>query len=126
MRRPLLVLVLAIAAIGVFTAGLAVLLDTPRPPRGASRGERLYYGLCVTCHGPDGRASWRASLFLIRPGNLADAARLDQRSDQYLIDIIKNGGAPIGRPGMPAFGAALSDEEIRELVAYVRGLSRAR
>ena len=80
----------------------------------------------MTCHGPDGRGSWRASLFLIRPGNLADAARLDQRSDQYLVDIIKNGGAPIGRPGMPAFGAALSDEEIRELVAYVRGLSRAR
>ncbi|PYM62594.1 MAG: hypothetical protein DME11_19295 [Candidatus Rokuibacteriota bacterium] len=126
MRRPLIVLVLAIAAIGVFAAGLAALLDTPRPPRGASRGERLFYALCVTCHGVDGRGSWRASLFLIRPGNLADAARLDQRSDQYLVDIIKNGGAPIGRPGMPAFGAALSEEEIRELVAYVRGLSRAR
>jgi len=126
MRRPLIVLVLAIAAIGVFAAGLAALLDTPRPPRGASRGERLFYALCVTCHGVDGRGSWRASLFLIRPGNLADAGRLDQRSDQYLVDIIKNGGAPIGRPGMPAFGAALSEEEIRELVAYVRGLSRAR
>jgi len=126
MRRPLIVLVLAIAAIGVFAAGLAALLDTPRPPRGASRGERLFYALCVTCHGVDGRGSWRASLFLIRPGNLADAGRLDQRSDQYLVDIIKNGGAPFGRPGMPAFGAALSEEEIRELVAYVRGLSRAR
>ena len=126
MRRPLIVLVLAIAAIGVFAAGLAALLDTPRPPRGASRGERLFYALCVTCHGVDGRGSWRASLFLIRPGNLADAGRLDQRSDQYLVDIIKNGGAPIGRPGMPAFGAALSEEEIRELVAFVRGLSRAR
>jgi mono/diheme cytochrome c family protein len=27
---------------------------------------------------------------------------------------------------MPAFGAALSEDEIRELVAYVRGLSRTR
>src|SRR5436309_16118445 len=126
MRRPLLALVLAIAAIGVFAAGLAALLDTPRPPRGALRGERLYYGLCVTCHGPDGRGSWRASLFLIRPGNLADAARLDQRTDQYLVDITKNVGAPIARPGMPAFGAALSDEEIREPVAYVGVLRRAR
>src|SRR5207249_12180302 len=57
MRRPLIVLVLAIAAIGVFAAGLAALLDTPRPPRGASRGERLFYALCVTCHGVDGRRS---------------------------------------------------------------------
>ena len=126
MRRALLVLVLAIAAIGVFAAGLATLLDTPGPPRGASRGERLFYGLCVTCHGTDGRGSWRAAFFLIRPGNLADGARLGARSDQYLLDIIKHGGAPIGRPGMPAFGAALSDDEIRELVAYVRSLSRPR
>jgi mono/diheme cytochrome c family protein len=126
MRRPLLALVLAIAAIGVFTAGLAALLDTPRPPRGASRAERLFYGLCATCHGTDGRGSWRAALFLIRPGDVADGARLGSRSDQYLFDIIKHGGAPIGRPGMPAFGAGLSDDEIRELVAYVRGLSRTR
>src|SRR5436853_6340286 len=118
MRRPLLALVLAIAAIGVFTAGLAALLDTPRPPRGASRGERIYYGLCVTCHGPDGRGCWRASLFLIRPGNLADAARLDQRSDQYLVDIMKDGGVAIGGPGMPALRSALSEEEIRGLVAH--------
>jgi mono/diheme cytochrome c family protein len=126
MRRPLVVLVLAIAAIGVFAAGLAALLDTPRPPRGASHAERLFYGLCATCHGTDGRGSWRAALFLIRPGDLADGARLGARSDQYLFDIIKNGGAPIGRPGMPAFGAVISEDEIRELVAYVRGQSRAR
>src|SRR5213076_3596812 len=123
MRRALLVLVLAIAAIGVFAAGLATLLDTPGPPRGASRGERLFYGLCVTCHGTDGRGSWRAALFLIRPGNLADCARLGRRSDQYLFDIIKHGGAPIGRPGMPAFGSTIRDEEIEELARYIRGLA---
>src|SRR2546427_1063438 len=126
MRRPVLPLALAFAAIGVLAAGLAALLAPPRPPRGASRGERLFYELCATCHGTDGRGTWRATLFLVRPGNLADGARLGQRSDQYLFDIIKNGGAPIGRPGMPAFGAALSEDEIRELVAYVRELSRAR
>src|SRR5712691_360681 len=120
MRRALIGLVIVLAAISVFTAGLAWLLDTPRPPRSASRGERFFYELCATCHGTDGRGTWRAALFLVRPGNLADGARLGQRSDQYLFDIIRNGGAPIGRPGMPAFGAALSEDEIRELVAYVR------
>ena len=126
MRRPLLALVVVLAAIGAFTGGLAWLLDTPKPRAGAPKAERLYLGLCATCHGPDGRGSWRAALFLVRPGKLHDAAAIEQRSDQYLFDIIKYGGAPIGRPGMPAFGSTLSDQEIAELVGYVRGLSRAR
>ena len=126
MRRPLLALVVVLAAIGAFTGGLAWLLDTPKPRAGAPKAERLYLGLCATCHGPDGRGSWRAALFLVRPGKLHDAAAIERRSDQYLFDIIKHGGAPIGRPGMPAFGSTLSDQEIAELVGYVRGLSRAR
>jgi mono/diheme cytochrome c family protein len=124
--RPLLVLVFALAALGVFAGGLAWLLDNPRPLPGASRGERVFVALCAECHGADGRGSWRATLFLIRPGDFTDPARTGRESDQYLVDIIKNGGAPIGRPGMPAFGAALKDDDIRELVAYVRGLARAR
>ena len=126
MRRPVLVLVLAIAAIGVFTGGLAWLLDTPKPRPGAPRAEHLYDALCAECHGADGRGSWRATLFLMRPGDLADPAETDRLTDQYLFDIVKQGGSPIGRPGMPAFGAAVKDEDIRELVVYLRGLARAR
>ena len=123
MRRPLVGFAVAIAVIGIFTGGLAWLLDTPRPPPGAPRGQRIYYGLCVSCHGETGRGSPRAALFLLRPGNLADLDRRSTDPDQYLFDLIKNGGAPIGRPGMPAFGSALTDEEIRDVVQYVRSLS---
>ena len=126
MRRPVLVLVLAIAAIGVLAGGAAWLLEAPRPRPGAPRAERLWAALCAECHGEDGRGSWRARIFLIRPGDLADSATTGRQTDQYLFDIIKEGGAPIGRPGMPAFGAAMKDEDIRELVAYLRGLGRAR
>jgi len=122
MRRPLLVLAVAIAAVGIVTGGLAWLLDTPKPPPGTDRAGRLYYAFCATCHGEDGRGSWRAALFLVRPGNLADPARLQGTSDTYLFDLIKHGGAPIGRPGMPAFGSTLSDDDIRLLVRYVRRL----
>src|SRR5437867_10119426 len=126
MRRPVAALVIVLAAVGVLTGGLAWLLDTPKVPLGAPRAERLFLGLCATCHGSDGRGSWRAALFLVRPGNLADAAAMDRRSDNYLFDLIKHGGAPIGRPGMPAFGSTLSDDEIGEVVRYVRTLSRGR
>lgn len=124
MRRALLTLALAIAGIGLFTGGLAWLLNDPGPPAGASRGERLYYAYCVECHGQDGRGSWRAALFLLRPGDLADRERMSAHSDRYLFEIIKHGGSPVGRPGMPAFGYHLSDDDIRALVAHLRTLAR--
>jgi mono/diheme cytochrome c family protein len=126
MRRGLAMLAAAIAGIGLFTGGLAWLFTDPRPPAGASRGERLYYAYCVECHGRDGQGSWRAVLFLLRPGNLADRARMSAHSDQYLFDIVKHGGSPVGRPGMPAFGYHLTDADIEALVAHLRVLGTAR
>jgi mono/diheme cytochrome c family protein len=123
MRRGVLILGAAVALVGLFAGGLAWLLTDARPPAGASRAERLYYAYCAECHGVDGRGSWRASLFLLRPGDLTDPARMAAYSDRYLFDLIKHGGATIGRSGMPAFGAQLSDEDIQLLVAYVRQLS---
>jgi mono/diheme cytochrome c family protein len=71
----------------------------------------------------DGRGSWRAALFLLRPGDLAERSRGE--SDRYLFDIIKQGGSPIGRPGMPAFGYQMTDADIEALVAYIRTLPGA-
>ena len=125
MRRPTIALIIILLGVGLFAGGLAWVLDTPKPPPGTPRVERLYLGLCASCHGAEGRGSWRATVFLIRPGNLADRARMAGHSDQYLFDIVKNGGAPLGRPGMPAFGGSLSDDDIRALVTYVRTLAQA-
>ena len=122
MRRALLVLALALAGVGLFAGGLAWVLNDPRPPASASRSERLYVAFCAGCHGLDGRGSWRAALFLIRPGDLTAGPQ----PDQYAFDIIKHGGASIGRPGMPAFGAQLGDDDIRALVGYVATLRRRR
>src|SRR5437867_1007866 len=120
MRRGVVILVAAVAAIGILAGGLGWLLTDARPPAGASRAERLYYAYCAECHGTDGRGSWRAALFLLRPGDLTDR-RVAVESDRYLFDLIKHGGASIGRPGMPAFGAQLSDADIESLVGDVRG-----
>jgi mono/diheme cytochrome c family protein len=121
MRRGLTILGVCIAALGLFTGGLAWLLNDPRPPAGATRGERLYYAHCVECHGRDGRGSWRAALFLLRPGDLTAPGRLAEQSDRYLFDLIKNGGSSLGRPGMPSFGY-LNDDDIQAIVAYIRTL----
>lgn len=126
MRRALATFIAALVGIGALTGGLAWLLNDERPAPAASRAERQFLGLCAGCHGADGRGSWRALLFLVRPPDLTDPGRLARQSDQLLFDVIKHGGAPIGRPGMPAFGAQLDDDDIRGLVAYVRALGQRR
>ncbi len=103
------------------------LLFLPHPvPKNATPVQRAYLSNCATCHGANGRGSWRATAFLIRPRDLTDKKAMTQLADEYLFNLIKNGGATIGRPGMPAFGYHLTDDEIRALVAYVRTLSDSR
>ncbi len=115
-----------IAAISLTAILIAIFLPEAPPPPGAPAGQQLYARFCASCHGRSGRGSWNATLSLIRPGNLSDRSRMQRLTDQYLADLIKHGGAPIGKPGMPAFGFHLTDAEIRELVAYVRTLSATR
>jgi mono/diheme cytochrome c family protein len=121
-------LLIIVAPSAVLLVGTILgLLFLPHPvPRNATPVQRLYLRFCAECHGADGRGSWRATLFLLRPGNLAEPHVLERFSDQYLFDLVKDGGAPIGRPGMPAFGYHLSDEQIRDVVEYVKALSRSR
>ena len=116
---------IVLAALGVIVLNLVVFVafwPPPSPPPDALPAQQLYFAHCVTCHGPSGNGSWRATLFLIRPGDLSDSRRMQALSDQYLFDITKHGGAPIGKPGMPAFGFHLSDAQIQDLTYYLRTL----
>jgi len=105
---------------------LALILLPHPVPRNATPVQRLYLTYCAECHGADGRGSWRAALFILRPGNLTEPGVLAGRSDEYLFDLLKDGGAPIGKPGMPAFGYHLSDQQIRDVVEYVKAFAKPR
>ena len=118
------VLVIAGPALALLVGSVLALLFLPHPvPRDAMPAQRLYLTHCAECHGANGHGSWRATLFLLRPGNLADPRVFSPLADEYLLGLVKDGGAPVGKPGMPAFGYHLSDEQIREVVRYVRSLS---
>jgi len=118
------ILVILAPTLLLLGGSLLALLFLPHPvPKNATPAQRLYLSNCATCHGANGHGSWRATIFLIRPKDLTDRQALAQLSDEYLLNLIKNGGATIGKPGMPAFGYHLTDDQIRVLVAYVRTLS---
>ena len=87
-------------------------------------GQKLYEDLsnpsCTVCHGERGEGNGQlAGQFDPRPRNFACAATVDGIPDGQLHWIIKNGS-----PGtaMPSFGY-LDDEEIWQLVLYLRSLS---
>lgn len=87
------------------------------------RGRALYQYGCQVCHGDRGRGDGPAAKnFDPRPRDLTDARYMQGLSDDYLFRVIKMGGGPFGKPNMPAWGALLEDEEILDLVAYLRTL----
>jgi mono/diheme cytochrome c family protein len=106
-------------AIGLGVAWLGA--SSGEPARGPEPGRSLYRDHCVSCHGPDGRGGWRARLLFLSPGNLT-APEVTAAPDRYLADLIRNGGATIGKPGMPSFGFALGQAEVEAVIAYLRAL----
>jgi len=78
---------------------------------------------CVACHGASGKGDgWRTKpMFWMKTPNFTDAAYMQKRSDDALLQVLKAGGPT----GMPAYGLKMSDPELKELVAFVKGFYSA-
>lgn len=58
-----------------------------------------------------------------RPRDLTDRAYMSTVSDEDLLNVIKGGGPAVGKsPAMMAFKEALSDDDIGDLIAFIRTL----
>lgn len=92
-----------------------------RSPQAAAAGLALFKTHCVECHGAPGIDPTEAGASLNPPAPGLTLPRVQARSDGELHWIVSNG---IRMTGMPAFGGFKSEEEIWQLVAAVRRLSR--
>jgi cytochrome c oxidase cbb3-type subunit 3 len=83
-----------------------------------SRGDVVYKTNCILCHGVKGDGKGRASvLFDPPPANLT----LSDKNDEYKKLIITLGGKAMARsPVMPIWGEQLSEQQIDDVVAYLR------
>jgi len=91
------------------------------PARSTSRGAQLYAGACADCH-DRGRAAEGGAL------PLAEAIATTLPTPKNLIHIVREGIVPRedrAQPWMPAFKGALTDQDLAELVGYVRTLGGA-
>lgn len=101
-----------------------------RPDRGPNpdRGLHVYQAYCVGCHGENGNGDGPVAGklfrdFGVRPSDLSAAWFHDSTSNEKLKAAIAGGGKAVHRTEfMPAWGAALSDRQLDDLVAYLREL----
>jgi cbb3-type cytochrome c oxidase subunit III len=88
--------------------------DAAPAPGNAAAGKQTYDEICITCHAKDGKGNGG-----LTGGNFVDDKSRLGKSDAELIEIIKNGKE--GKIGiMPALGKVLSDQQIRDVLAYIR------
>ena len=67
--------------------------------------------------GPAGQALQPA------PRDLSDPEWQKSVTDEHLTTVIKDGGAAAGlSPLMPPWGHSLSDEDVKNLIAFIRSL----
>jgi mono/diheme cytochrome c family protein len=85
-----------------------------------THGARLYAGACGDCH-DRGRAAEGGAM------PLPLATGLTIPTPRNLIHIVRGGIIPQAhesRPWMPEFAGAFSDDELADLVTYLRSLTR--
>jgi mono/diheme cytochrome c family protein len=78
---------------------------------------------CAQCHGPDGKAGTKMGKML-NAKDLTDPKVQAEFTDAKATQSIKEGVKQNGKTTMKAFGGKLTDDEIKALVAYVRGLKK--
>jgi mono/diheme cytochrome c family protein len=85
-------------------------------------GKDIYEAACTACHGPDGKGSPKATVgFAVALPDFTDCAFATAESDQDWHAVVHEGGPIRGLDHhMPAFGDALSPQDIALAVGHVR------
>ena len=110
--------------------GILVVLALFAAPAPAAQGNpkagrELSNTWCVSCHGVGGKGDGPVAANLpVKPGNHADGTRMNALTDTYLFTIIKQGGQAVQKSQMmPPWGTQLQDQQIWDVIAYVRSLA---
>jgi len=118
------------AASLILLIGAAVAATRVAAARDAERdvtaGRELYARQCAVCHGDGGRGDGpSAAGFGTKPADLTDGRLMNGLPDEFLASVIVNGGPAVGlAPTMPGFRGHLGDDQVRQVIAYVRSLAR--
>lgn len=119
MKHIVTAVVFATAALGACGESLAE--GGPSPA-----AEKLYDTYCVQCHGlnRDGNGINSAEMS-VKPRDHTDSKAMGDTPDDLLFKAIRDGGLSVNKSVlMPSWAGVLSDEQIHELVRYLRFVSK--
>jgi mono/diheme cytochrome c family protein len=105
----------------------ALLLAGIRPiwAQDVAEGKKLYLTYCSTCHGDKGKGDGAAARALpVKPADHTDGAVMNKLTDKFLLEVISKGGSAVGKSAMmPAWGGQFKDEQLRDIVVYIRSIA---
>jgi len=87
-------------------------------PESIAEGKKIYGYDCAGCHGATGDGKTEAGKEL-KVADFTDPAALKDRTDGELFYVIKN-----GRGAMPLEGDRVKEQQVWDLVNYVRSLAK--
>lgn len=112
---------LGLALIGTALSTGAALADEPH-----ANAVKLYNTYCVQCHGinRDGNGINSATM-AVKPRDHTDTKAMGDTPDETLFKAIKGGGLAVSKSVlMPKWEGVLNDDQIHELVSYLRFVSK--
>lgn len=87
------------------------------PASGQDAGEKVYKAKCASCHGADGKGATPAGKATKARDFGADEVK--KETDAEWTEIIVK-----GKNKMPSYDKKLTESEVKEVVAYIRSLSK--
>ncbi|HEU5136660.1 MAG TPA: cytochrome c [Steroidobacteraceae bacterium] len=124
MKFAVAILSLTLTLAAPFAGAEEDVVPLPRDTTDAAviRGSIAYRTYCVLCHGTTGKGDGRAAkMYTPRPANLT----ISPFPDKYKEMIIRGGGPAVGRSSfMPPWGDELTDEQITDLISFLRELRK--
>jgi len=97
----------------LLAGGLIAVCSSPAVAQDAAA---TFKAKCAMCHGADGKGSAMGTKMGAHDFTSAD---VQKQTDAQLTEIITKGKAK-----MPAYDGKLKDTEIKDLVAFIRGLAK--
>ena len=103
-------------------AAVALFTCSPVAAQEYENAKARFSDLCATCHGEHGRGDGPSvGIYNIHPRNFTDCATMRKLSDETLFKAIHDGGAAVGiSNSMPRWREMLSDQQIKELIVFIR------